>query len=211
MLTPEAIQALFTRQSGDFVFARWGRPIAPVVFGVTDETLPVIKGAFQAVAALAGQSIAETDPELGANCMVFFFKNWAELPEVPNLDKLVPDLGPLVDRLAASDANQYRVFRFDADNAIKACFIFIRMDDHLRAVNAETLALSQAVQSVLLWSDAAFQDRSPLAVAGDHTILRPEFAALVQAAYDPVLPAYSEDAATALRLFARLPKGNVLH
>lgn len=203
------ITRLFTRSDQSFVFARWGRPIAPVVFGVTDETLPVIKGAFEAMAALTGQQIAETDPELGANCMVFFFREWAELPEVPNLDRLVPDLGPLVDRLAAADANQYRLFRFDENNAIKAVFIFLRMDEHLASVAAETLALSQAVQSVLLWSDTAFQDGSPLAVAGDHTILRPEYAALIRAAYDPVLPAYSEDPSTALRLFARMSKDQV--
>lgn len=205
-MTHDDIARLFTRTDQSFVFARWGRPIAPVVFGVTDETLPVIKGAFEAMAALTGQQIAETDPELGANCMVFFFRDWAELPEVPNLERLVPDLGPLVDRLAAADANQYRLFRFDENNTIKAVFIFLRMDKDLASVPAETLALSQAVQSVLLWSDTAFQDASPLAVAQGHTVLRPEYALLIRAAYDPVLPSYSEDPSTALRLFARMAK-----
>ena len=35
----DEVEALFTRADGQFAFARWGRPIAPVVFGVTDETL----------------------------------------------------------------------------------------------------------------------------------------------------------------------------
>lgn len=198
------IEALFTRESGDFAFARWGRPIAPVVFGVSDETLSVIKGALEAVMVLSGHKMAETDPELGSNLMVFFFRDWDELPEVPGLDRLILELRPLVARLKAAEANQYRVFHFDADGAIKACFVFLRMDDHLSAVPAETLALSQIVQSVLLWSDTAFRERSPLAVAGDKTILRPEISALIRAAYDPVMPHAAQDASHALRLAARV-------
>ncbi|MEM9636329.1 MAG: hypothetical protein AAGA94_01680 [Pseudomonadota bacterium] len=198
------IEALFTRESGAFSFARWGRPIAPVVFGVTDETLAVIKGALEAVMVLSGHKMAETDPELGSNLMVFFFRDWDELLEVPGLDRLILELAPLVERLKAAEANQYRVFHFDADGAIKACFVFLRMDDNLSAVPAETLALSQIVQSVLLWSDAAFRDRSPLAVAGDKTILRPEISALIRAAYDPVMPNAAQDASHALRLAARV-------
>ena len=198
------IEALFTRGTGDYACARWGRPIAPIVVGVEDETLSIIKGALEAVMALSGHKMAETDPELGSNLMIFFFREWDELPEVAGLDRLIPDLGPLVARLKEVEANQYRFFRFDADGAIKACFVFLRMDKHLSAVPAETLALSQIVQSVLLWSDTAFKDQSPLAVAGDKTILRPEIAGLIRAAYDPVLPDQASDASHALRLGARV-------
>ena len=90
-MTQTEVEALFTRADGKYAFARWGRPIAPIVFGVEAETLSVIKGAFEAVVALAGHNMAETDPELGSNCMVFFFRDWAELIEVPDLDRLVPD------------------------------------------------------------------------------------------------------------------------
>ena len=62
MMDAKEIEALFTRSEGQFAFARWGRPIAPVVFGVTDETLAVIKGALEAVMALSGHKMAETDP-----------------------------------------------------------------------------------------------------------------------------------------------------
>jgi len=203
-MQPDEIEALFTREGGDYVFARWGRPLAPVVFGVKDETLSVIKGAVEALCQLAGHQMAETDPELGSNFMWFFFKDWAELPEVPGLDRLVPDLGPLVERLQAADANQYRIFRFDQAGAIQACFVFLRMDDNLSKVPAETLALSQAVQSMLLWSDMAFRDRSPLAVAGETTVLRPDIAALIRAAYDPVLSPCADDPSHALRLSARI-------
>ena len=198
------IEALFTREDGQFLFARWGRPIAPVVFGVEDETLQVVKGALEAVCVLSGHKMAETDPELGANFMMFFFRDWAELPEVPNLDRLVPDLGPLVARLEAAEANQYRVFRFDKDGAIQAAFVFLRMDTHLSAVPAETLALSQVVQTMLLWSDMAFRDQSPLAVAGEKTVLRPDIASVIRAAYDPVMPDAAQDPSHALRLAARV-------
>jgi len=208
-MEPLEIEGLFTRADGAFVFARWGRPIAPVVFGVQEATLEVVKGALEAVTALAGHKMAETDAELGSNLMVFFFTDWAELPEVPGMDRLVPDLGPLVARLEAAEANQYRFFRFDEVGAIKACFVFLRMDAHLAAVPAQTLALSQIVQSYLLWSDTAFTEKSALAVAGETTILRPEIAGLIRAAYDPVLPAAAQDASHALRLFARMQGGDV--
>jgi hypothetical protein len=203
-MTPEEISDLFTRADGDFLFARWGRPIAPVVFGVDDETLSVVKGALEAVMVLSGHQMAETDPELGSNLMMFFFRDWDELPEVDGMDRLVPDLGPLVGRLKAAGANQYRFFRFDEAGAIKACFVFLRMDDALGDVPAQTLALSQVVQSVLLWSDRAFHGRSPLAVANGVAVLRPEIGDLIRAAYDPVLPGFATDASHALRLAARM-------
>ena len=200
------IEALFTRADGQFLCARWGRPIVPVVFGVDDATLSTVKGAIEAVVALAGHKMAETDAELGVNLMVFFFRDWRELLEVPNLDRLIDGLEPLVARLQAAEANQYRVFRFDDKNAIKAAFVFIRMDDTLADAPADTLALSQAVQVILLWSDTAFTDRSALAMAGETVVLRPEIGALIRAAYDPVLPAVASDPAHALRLAARIAR-----
>lgn len=199
-----AVEKLFTRADGNFVFARWGRAICPVVFGVDDATLGVVKGAIEAVCEVSGHEMGEMDAELGSNLMMFFFNDWAELPQVPGLDRLVPDLGPLVARLESLEANQYRFFRFDDSGAIKACFVFLRMDQHLSDVPAQTLALSQIVQSMVLWSDTAFQDASPLMATGDTVILRPDIAALLRAAYDPVLPHAAQDASHALRLSARI-------
>jgi hypothetical protein len=207
-MQPAEIEALFTRSDGQYLCARWGRPIVPVVFGVAEETLPVFKGAIEAVVALAGHKMAETDPELGVNLMVFVFRDWAELLDVPNLDRLVEGLGPLVARLQAAEANQYRIFRFDAQNAIKAAFVFLRMDGALSDMPAEALALQQAVQVILLWSDTAFTTSPALALAGDMAVLRPEIASVIRAAYDPVLPAVASDPAHALRLAARLPAPN---
>jgi hypothetical protein len=198
------IEALFTRADGQYLFARWGRPIVPVVFGVTDATLSVVKGAVEAVVALAGHELAETDAELGANLMVFFFTDWAELRAVPRLGEMIPDLEALTYRLEAAGANQYRSFRFDAGGAIKAAFVFVRMDAALTEVPADVLALNQAVQVILLWSDVAFRDRSPLAKAGEVLVLRPEIGAVIRAGYDPVMPKVARDASHALRLAARI-------
>ncbi|MBE1282029.1 MAG: hypothetical protein GJ676_01840 [Rhodobacteraceae bacterium] len=206
LMTPDQIQDLFTRNDGSYAFARWGRPIAPIVFGVQDETLSVVKGAIEAVATLAGHQMSETDPELGSNLMVFFFRDWDELLAVPDLDRLIPDLTPLVARLKAADASQYRAFRFDGENAIQAAFVFLRMSGPLAQMPAETLALTQAVQVMLMWGDRAFAETSPLAVLPDTgaTILRPEIAGVIAAAYDRMMPVAADDASHSLRLYARL-------
>ncbi|MFZ7091575.1 hypothetical protein [Primorskyibacter sp. 2E233] len=203
-MTPAQIEDLFTRNDDSFLFARWGRPIVPIVFGVEDKTLEVVKGAFEAVCVLAGHKMAETDPELGANVMVFFFRDWDELLEVPDLGRMIEGLTPLVARLKEAEANQYRAFRFDREGAIMAAFVFVRMDAEMQKVPAETLALSQVVQIILLWSDRAFRERSPLGQIGDgQVILRPEIAGVIRAGYDPLLPSVARDPSMALRLFAR--------
>ncbi|MGB3146187.1 MAG: hypothetical protein WBA91_00355, partial [Paracoccaceae bacterium] len=130
-LSAEMVERYFSGADGAYRFARWGRPIVPVVFGVEAATLAVVKGAVEAVVTQAGHKMAETDAELGANLMVFFFREWDELPDVPNLDRLVEGLAPLVARLKAEGADNYRQFRFDEAGAIRACFCFVRMSDAL--------------------------------------------------------------------------------
>ena len=209
-MNADEVEAYFTRSEGAYKFARWARPLAPIVFGVDDATLPVVKGAVQAVAALAGIEVSETDPELGSNLMFFFFSDWEELLEVPNLDKLVPSLSSLVAQLAAAGANQYRLFRFEKSGGIKACFVFLRMDVVLSELPAETLCLTQVVQSILLWSDHAFLSQSPLAMLPDgRAVLRPEIGNLIRASYDPTLPELAEDKSHALRVSARLSQMSV--
>jgi hypothetical protein len=205
-MTPEDVEQLFTRQDGSYGFARWGRPIAPIVFGVEDESLAVVKGAVEAVATLVGHQMAETDPELGSNLMVFFFREWDELLAVPDLGRMIPDLDPLVARLKAADATQYRAFRFDDAGAIQAAFVFLRMNEAMLEIPAEALALGEAVQTIVTWGPKAFADQSPLAKMPETgaTVLRPEIAAVIAAAYDRMLPVAADDASHALRLFARL-------
>ncbi|KJZ18365.1 hypothetical protein [Loktanella sp. S4079] len=198
------VAPLFTRSDGEYVFARWGRPIVPVVFGVDDATLAVFKGAIEAVVSLAGHKMDETDAELGANLMMFFCQSWDELLEVPHLDKMLPELATLVGRLKQADANQYRIFRFDDAGAVQAAFVFLRMDDQMAQAPADALALSQAVQVILLWSDTAFSEMPPLAMINDQVTLRPEIADVIRAAYDPVMPVSAHDPSHALRIGARL-------
>ncbi len=205
MLDVSSVEQYFTRSDGNYLFARWNRPLAPVAFGVEDETVSVLKGAIEAVCQLAGHEMAETDPELGSNFMVFFCRDWDELLGVRDLDRMIPGLADLVPRLVEADANQYRTFRFDPDGGIKACFVFLRMDRVMREIPADTLCLGQVVQSILLWSDEAFLGSSPLALTGDNVaILKPEVAAIIQAAYDPVMPMAAQDNSHALRIHARI-------
>ena len=200
------VAPLFTRSDGEYAFARWGRPIVPVVFGVDDATLAVFKGAIEAVVTLAGHKMDEADMELGANLMFFFCQDWAELLDVPNLDKMLPELDGLVTRLQAAKANQYRLFRFDSEGAIQAAFVFIRMDDQMAQAPADTLALSQAVQVILLWSDTAFSDAPALAMVDGKVALRPEIGDVIRAAYDRVMPVAAQDASHALRIAARVSR-----
>jgi hypothetical protein len=206
-MTPELATKLFTRADGSYLFARWGRPIAPVLFGVEDETISVFKGALEAMCVMTGHTIAETDPELGANMMVFFVRNWQELLDTPNLDRLVTGLTDLVARLREADANQYRIFSFDDDGGIRTCFVFLKMDDVMAEIPADTLCLGQVVQSFVLWSDEAFLGTSPLAlIDGQVAVLKPDIAAVIKSAYDPMLPVAANDPSHAYRLAARASK-----
>ncbi len=200
----EQVEQLFTRSDGSYLFARWGRPIVPIVFGVEASTLGLVKGAVEAVVAMAGHKMSDHDADIGANLMIFFFRDWQELLEVPNLDQMIDGLSDIVVRLDDAGANQYRVFRFDEAGAIKACFAFIRMDAALDEVPAETIALNQAVQMICLWSDRAFASASPLGMANGLAVIRPEIGDVIRAVYDPVMPAVAQDKSHALRLAARV-------
>ncbi len=54
---------LFTDPDGSYRFARWGRPVVPVVFGVDDDTLTHLKDAIARTVAITGGRLEETDPE----------------------------------------------------------------------------------------------------------------------------------------------------
>ena len=205
MLTLQEIEELFVRSDGDYVFARWGRPIAPVAFGVLDETLSIINNAIKAVCLASNHSVEDLDPEFGSNLMFFFCKDWSELYGVPDLDQMIPNLKIVLKRLEAEQANQYRVFRFDETGAIQACFVLLRMDEELQKLNAESFALLQVVKIMLLWSDLVFQNQSPLVVLDTGvTTVRPEIVAVLKAAYDPIMPPQSNDSSHARRIEARI-------
>ncbi|MDF1873290.1 hypothetical protein [Vannielia sp.] len=203
-MSPDDVQSLFTRADGSYHFSRWARPIVPIVFGVEDETLAVVKGACEAVVALAGHKMAELDHDQGANLFVFFFREWDELLAVPDLGGMIPGLPALIARLTAAQASSYRAFRFEQSGGIRAGFVFVRMDAANQALSAEALALDQMVRVMLDWGEAAFAQSSPLALAKGRAVMRPEIAGVIAAAYDPVMPVAAQDPSHALRLAARL-------
>jgi len=93
-------------------------------------------------------------------------------------------------------------FGFEQDGAIRAVFVFLRMDGALADTPADVLALAQAARAMLLWSDGT----APAMVAAgpDGAALAPAVARLIRAAYDPALPAVAADSSHALRLAARM-------
>lgn len=188
-LTPDRIAALFTAADGAFLCARWGRPVAPVVFGLDDASLAVFRAAMAAAFAHARHPLTDTDPEMGANLMVFAVADWDDLADLPDLDRLTGMAG-LPDRLAGQGADQYRLFRFDPDGSIRAGFAFLRLGGALGGVHPARLAESLAVNALLTWAHPVTPSQ-PLA-------------ALIRAAYDPLLPACARDPSHALRLSARL-------
>ena len=202
------IGIFFRHDDADFRMARWQRPISPVVFGGDDATLSVFKGAIEAMCTLAGHPINETDPEQGANLLVFLFRDWAEVADVPDLDQLVPGIAKLAKKSQKDGTTQYRHFRFEENGAIRAAFVFMRIDDEVAAQPAEELALAQAAQVITLWGAGAFATKSPLArlPGGKGAVLRPDVANLVRAIYDPAMPVASQDPAQSLRLAARVGK-----
>ena len=205
MTDPAWVEAQFTRRDGSFRFVRWGRPIAPVIVGTNDEGCRIFEEGIRSAARIARLPVSEMDSELGANFLVFLVNDWSELLQAPNLVRLIPNLGELIETLAQQEANQYRVFSFDDEGAIKICITLLRYDDELQKVSAQTLALGQAFQGLLLWSDKAFMDESPLAVTEDgFCVIKPAHADLLRVAYDPTLPSVADDPSMALRLAARL-------
>lgn len=205
MSNPAWVETLFTRRDGAFRFVRWGRPIVPVIVGTNDEGCRIFEDGIQAVARIATLPVQQMDSELGANFLVFLVNDWAELLQAPNLIRLIPNLNELIATLTEHEANQYRVFSFDDDGAIKICITLLRYDDELQKVSAQTLAIGQAYQGMLLWSDSAFMQESPLAITDDGLcVVKPAYADLLRVAYDPVLPAVASDVSFAHRLAARL-------
>ncbi|MEM6547476.1 MAG: hypothetical protein AAF713_06985 [Pseudomonadota bacterium] len=200
------VAALFTRSSGEFRFARWGRAPAIAVYGTDQKGRQLFEGALTALCGLMNLSPAEEDPELGANFLVFLTARWDELLEVPNLDKLIPDLTKLVSVLKGSGANQYRIFGFDDAGAIKICITLLQFDDDLRKASPQAVAIGQTFQGMLLWSDHAFTGETPLAMVAEtkRAVIKPWYVTLMRAAYAPTLPLASRDATTAGLIAARM-------
>lgn len=187
-LSADDIAQLFTRDDR-YLRARWTRPVAPVIFGLGDDSLAIFRNALSAVLRDIRHPLVETDPEMGANMMTFFLRDWAELESLPDLAELTGQVD-LPTRLRGSSAQQYRLFRFDPDGSIRASICFVNMGGALADAHPGQLAEALAVRALLTFA----QD----------VPVTPAVAALLRAAYDPVLPAKATDPSDALRLFARL-------
>ena len=204
-LSAGRVEELFTASDATYRFSRWGRPIAPVVFGVDDDTLTHLKDAMSSVVGIANMHFAETDPELGANLMMFFCQDWDELEMVPNLDQLIPDFNILISSLKRTGANQYRTFSFDDTGAIQICIVLLRYDEYMADQPIHTIGVGQMTQCILLWGEEAFEDDSPIAIVPQNgmCIVKPNYAAVIRAAYDPALPPSATNSSHAMRLSAR--------
>ena len=114
--------------------------------------------------ALADHRMAETDPELGANLMVFFLRELAELTATPNLDRLIPDLPETVARLEDARANQYRglSLRTRAGRSRQPSSSCAWMPRWRRRPPRPSRSARSCRRS-LLWSDTAFLGASRLA------------------------------------------------
>lgn len=207
-LSSGRVEDLFTAKDGNYRFSRWGRSIAPVVFGIDDDTLSHLKDAMQSVVHITGGAFAETDPEFGANLMIFFCQDWDELDMVPNLDKMIPDFDILKTSLKRSGANQYRTFSFDDTGAIRVCIVLLRYDSAMADTTVQALGVGQMLQCILLWGDDAFDAETPIGILPQNglCLVKPEYAAVIRAAYDPALPPSSTEKSHALRLSARAQK-----
>lgn len=203
-ISPEIIENMFTSGSS-YRFARWGRPIAPVIFGTNDATLDALKDAFVITASLADMRLVDTDPEFGSNFMVFFCKNWDEVSEIPDVDKLLPNVKTVIGDLKSNKANQYRRFAFDENGAIKFCIVLIRLDKQMASSSVQSIGTVQMMRSLLTWSEKAFDKIAPVGVLPENnmTVVVPSVAAVIRAAYDGTMPAASDDTSHALRLYAR--------
>ena len=102
--------------------------------------------------------MAETDPEQGANLMVFFIRDWAEIAAVPGLDQLVP--GITGQAAAASGGRCRAISPYPVRGRWRdpGPLCLLRMNGALGNLPAADLALTLAVQALLLWSDGAFAD-----------------------------------------------------
>tara|TARA_R110002096_G_scaffold22170_9_gene71591 strand:- start:28856 stop:29521 length:666 start_codon:yes stop_codon:yes gene_type:complete len=202
------IEKLFTMPDGQFMFSRWNRPIVPIVFGVDDETLMHLKTAIVTTVGLTGTKIAETDPELGANFMWFFCQDWDEILTVPDLEKLIPSIKDIIARLQTTTTKTYRVFSFEKEGGIKMCIQLVKVADETADIPIQTLAVGETYQCLALFSPHAFLEQSPIGRIEENGLVlaKPDYAALIRAAYDPVLPVATNDKTHAMRLAPRVAR-----
>lgn len=204
MLSPQHIETMFMHSDG-YRFARWARPIVPVVFGVEDETLGIMKTAIATTVGITGRKIEELDPEIGANFMWFFCKDWEEILDIPKLEKLIPNLKEIISTLQSNNINTHRVFSFEATGGIKLCVVLICLKGEVATISIDALTMRETFLALTLWSSSYFLKINPIAVIATNTlcVVKPKYAVVLRAIYNPILPNATTDKTHALRVFAR--------
>ncbi len=201
------VEHLFSHKAG-YRFARWARPIVPVVFGVNDDTLAVMKTAIAQTVAVTGGKIEEMDPELGTNFMWFFCKEWSEIGGIPDLDKLVPNIGDMTAELEKRNLNSHRIFAFDEEGAIKLCVVMVRIKNEMADIPVHVLTTGETFFALALWGPEAFRDTNPIGMIEETgaVMVRPEYASVLRATYDLALPNVADDVSHAMRVAPRAQK-----
>ncbi len=120
-----------------------------------------------------------------------------------DLGRLVPELRAPGRAAGGGGGEPVPDLRFDAGGAIKAAFVFLKMDAALAAMAAETLALAQAVQTVFCGRTGRSTDFAAGAGGGAGDPAAGDRGG-DPGRYDPVMPAVARDPSHALRLAARV-------
>ena len=204
-LSEDEIKDLFTQADGTYQFARWSRPIAPVVFGVNDEILKGLRAAIEATVGITGQKLVDVDPDLGTNFMWIFVREWDELMSLPDIDKLIPDIQGKLVEIKKSNGNSYRYLTFAPDGGIMFACVIIRPTGDYANQSVATIGSAETVLTLATFGPKAFAKESPLAIVPDNNVIivKPKYAAAIRAAYDETMPVRSDDASHALRIKAR--------
>ena len=204
-LSLQEIEDLFTREDGSYQFSRWGRSIAPVVFGVNDDILAALKAAMTSTLGITGRNITDVDPELGTNFMWIFVREWDELKTLPDIDKLLPKLDAKVAEAKKENSNSYRYFTFDNEGAIQFCCNVIRPAGDYAKQPVSVIGAAETLLSSVMFGPKAFATESPLAILPDNNvvIVKPKYAAVIRAAYEENMPNTANDPSHAMRIKAR--------
>lgn len=212
----EAIRQLFTRSAESvegapedpaqrFRFARWGRPLAPVVLGLDEESAEAARAAVVEAAEAAGVGAVDEDPDLEANFLICVCEKWSQLKSISGLDRLIPDLERLLTLLSAVGANQYRIFRVAPEEGISFAVTLVRFDESVAGLSAQAIGATQAAHGLLMWSDEAFAEDAPVAInRSGRGVIKTFHAKLLKAAYGEDAPSTSEDPNLADQLAAAM-------
>lgn len=205
-MTPDDIRTYFARAGGQYQFARWNRPIVPVVFGDHCLDPGLLREALVRLSGITGHPVDLEAPPSAMTYGTLVVREWRDLAATPGAGKAMPGLAKLGAEAERQGGNQFRTFQRDWRGGIKRCVAVIRtaagrFDD----LTPESMALRQAALSFLHWSIPGVV-KLRLVMPGPDGVddLKPEVVALLRAAYDPAMPVSSRDPRHADQLAERM-------